>query len=149
MTEPGSTGMDTEERDEFLGTGGTGVLAFASPEDESPHAVPVSYGYDSGQETFYFRLAVSEGSEKGELTGRPVTFVVYGQPEDAWQSVVASGHLEGTTETSVGTDSLEGLERVHIPMVDIFGRPARQVDFEFYRLVPDEFTGRAESSSAV
>jgi hypothetical protein len=30
-------------------------------------------------------------------------------------------------------------------MFDVFGKPPGEVDFEFYRLVPDELTGRKES----
>jgi nitroimidazol reductase NimA-like FMN-containing flavoprotein (pyridoxamine 5'-phosphate oxidase superfamily) len=81
--------------------------------------------------------------------GRPVTFVVYAQRDGGWQSVVATGDLEATTDASVSTETLEGLEHVHIPLVDIFGRPTKDVDFEFYRLVPDELTGRKESPTAV
>jgi len=148
MSDTPSTAMDAEQRDAFLGTGGTGVISFPSSADEPPHAVPVSYGYDQSERTFYFRLAVGPGSDKGEATDAPVSFVVYGRQDDSWRSVVATGKLEETTESSVATESLEGLQQVHIPLVDIFGRPVKDVPFEFYRLVPDEMTSRAESSTA-
>jgi len=148
MSDREATVMDEDERDAFLGTGGTGVISFATGPEESPHSVPVSYGYDSAETTFYFRLAVGSESEKQDVEGRHVTFVVYGQEDDDWQSVVAKGRLEGTTEPSVATESLQGLQSVHIPLVDIFGHPAKDVPFEFYRLVPVEFTSRKESSTA-
>jgi nitroimidazol reductase NimA-like FMN-containing flavoprotein (pyridoxamine 5'-phosphate oxidase superfamily) len=141
--------MDADERDAFLGTGGTGVISFPSSDDESPHSVPVSYGYDRSETTFYFRLAVGSDSDKGDVAGRHVTFVIYGQQDENWQSVIARGQLEETTEASIATDSLEGLRQVHIPLVDIFCRPVKDVSFEFYRLVPDEMTSRKESSTAV
>ncbi len=143
--------MTADERDAFLGTGGTGVLSLAGSGEEPPHTIPVSYGYDAEGTTFYFRLAVGPDSEKGELADRPVTFVSYGREdtEENWQSVIAKGRLEATTEESAALESLEGLQQVHIPLVDIFGRPAKDVPFEFYRLVPDELTGRAETSTAV
>lgn len=140
--------LGDEERDAFLGTGGTGVLSLSTPEPESPHSVPVSYGYDASAETFYFRLSVGPDSEKGDLADRPVTFVAYGQVDDDWQSVVAHGRLEATTEESIATETLEGFSQAHIPYVDIFGQPSRTVSFEFYRLVPDEMGARQESSSA-
>lgn len=149
MSDTETTAMDVEERDAFLGNGGTGVISFASPAGESPHSVPVSYGYDSSAATFYFRLAVGAESEKGDAAGRHVTFVVYGQHDDDWRSVVAKGQLEETTEPAIATESLQGLQQVHIPLVDIFGRPTRDVPFEFYRLVPAELTARKESSTAV
>ena len=47
----------------------------------------------------------------------------------------------------MATESLEGLQRVNIPLVDIFGRPTKDVPFGFYRLAPDEITARKESST--
>jgi nitroimidazol reductase NimA-like FMN-containing flavoprotein (pyridoxamine 5'-phosphate oxidase superfamily) len=149
MSDTESTAMGADERDAYLGTGGTGVISFPSLDDESPHSVPVSYGYDRSEATFYFRLAVGPDSDKGDVAGRHVTFVIYGQQDENWQSVIAKGRLEETTEASVATESLEGLQQVHIPLVDIFGRPVKDVPFEFYRLVPDEMTSRRESSTAV
>jgi hypothetical protein len=149
MSDTESTAMDQAECDALLENGGTGVMAFSAASGEAPHAIPVSYGYDVTATTFYFRLAVGHDSDKGEVTGRRVTFVVYGQEDDRWRSVVAKGSLEETTEASVATETLEGLQQVHIPLVDVFGRPPRDVPFEFYRLVPDEMTGRKETSTAV
>lgn len=149
MSDTESVAMGADERDAFLGTGGTGVISFPSSDDESPHSVPVSYGYDRSETTFYFRLAVGPDSDKGDVAGRHVTFVIYGQQDENWQSIIAKGRLEETTEASVATESLEGLQQVHIPLVDIFGRPVKDVPFEFYRLVPDEMTSRRESSTAV
>lgn len=138
--------MDESERDGFLGTGGTGVIAFATATEEPPHSIPVSYGYDPIEEIFYFRLAADADSEKRAVAGRAVS-LVYGQEETGWRSVVAKGSLEKTTEESIATDTLQGLERVHISLVDVFGRPPGEVPFEFYRLVPETLTSRKEATS--
>jgi hypothetical protein len=140
--------MDAEEVDALLDTGGTGVISLSSEPGEPPHSVPVSYGYDPTESTFYFRLAVGEDSEKGHLDGRAVSFVVHEEGADGWQSVVAQGRLEDILEKDIAADALAGLERVHIPLVDIFGTRPDNVDFQFLRLVPDELTGRTESSTA-
>jgi nitroimidazol reductase NimA-like FMN-containing flavoprotein (pyridoxamine 5'-phosphate oxidase superfamily) len=66
--------LTDEQRDEFLGNGGTGVISLSAG-DAPPHSVPVSYGYDSSTETFYLRLGVGTNSTKTELEGRQVTFV--------------------------------------------------------------------------
>jgi nitroimidazol reductase NimA-like FMN-containing flavoprotein (pyridoxamine 5'-phosphate oxidase superfamily) len=149
MDETQSIAMGEDERDDFLGTGGTGVISFAESESEFPHSLPVSYGYDADETTFYFRLAVASDSNKGDVTGRSVTFVTYGQTEDRWRSVIVKGHLRETTEQAIATESLEGLGRVQIPLVDIFGRPIKEVPFEFYRLAPEEITSRKESSTEI
>jgi nitroimidazol reductase NimA-like FMN-containing flavoprotein (pyridoxamine 5'-phosphate oxidase superfamily) len=140
--------MDGDERDDFLGAGGTGVIALSSADEESPHAVPVSYGYDGTEDVFYFRLSTGPDSEKGPLADRPVTFVTYGAADDDWRSVVAKGRLRSTTAESIAIESLEGLENVQIPLVEIFGRPTAEITFEFYRLDPEELTGRKEASTA-
>ncbi|QLD89594.1 pyridoxamine 5'-phosphate oxidase family protein [Natronomonas salina] len=137
--------MDEEERDAFLGAGGTGVIALSDSEGEPPHAVPVSYGYDMSEDVFYFRLAAGEESSKGNLRDRAVTFVTYGRPDDEWWSVIAKGRLRSTTEESIAIESLEGLQQVQIPLVEIFDRPTSEVTFEFYRLKPEKLTTRKES----
>jgi nitroimidazol reductase NimA-like FMN-containing flavoprotein (pyridoxamine 5'-phosphate oxidase superfamily) len=148
MTAPNSVTMDDDQRDEFLGTGGTGVISFPT-DGEAPHSIPVSYGYDAAEETFYFRFAVGKDHEKSERLDRPVSFVAYGTADDTWQSVVAEGRLKETTDTSIATETLEGLERVQIPLVDIFGQPPADVPFEFYRLAPESLTARKESSTSL
>lgn len=136
--------MTDEERDAFLDNGGTGVISLAAG-DAPPHSVPVSYGYDAQTGAFYFRLAVGAEGSKGELGDRPATFVTYHETDAGWQSVVASGRLEDVEREGIETETLEGLEHVDIPLIDIFERPLREVTFEFYRLMPDELTGRVES----
>lgn len=143
MSDGDSKTMDEDERNEFLGNGGTGVISLSAGE-EAPYSTPVSYGYDATESVFYFRLANERSGARGDLSGRDISFVTYGN-DDGWKSVVATGQLEQTTEESVATESLQGLERVHIPLIDIFGKPPREVAFEFYRLVPDELTTRAET----
>jgi nitroimidazol reductase NimA-like FMN-containing flavoprotein (pyridoxamine 5'-phosphate oxidase superfamily) len=136
--------LTDEERDEFLRNGGTGVLSMSAGEGP-PHSVPVSYGYDSSAETFYFRLAVGTDSSKADAENRHVTFVTYDETDEGWQSVVAQGQLEGVESEGIEVETLEGLDRVDIPLVDIFEGPIREITFEFYRLVPDELTSRVEA----
>jgi len=149
MTEPEAVEMDEDERDARLSTGGTGVISFCESDDNSPYSRPVSYGYDTDGTTFYFRLAVAPDSAKAAISDHDITFVVYDRADDGWWSVVAEGHLEETVEDSIATETLQGLQNVHIPFVDIFGRPPKDVPFEFYRLVPAELTSRKESSTDV
>lgn len=149
MAEQDSFEMDRDVQDARLGSGGAGVISLSTDGDEPPYSVPVSYGFDADEQTFYFRLAVGAETHKGDLDDRPVSFVTYGQADDGWWSVVAKGSLESLDDADVATESLAGLERVTIPFVDIFGTPPRLVSFEFYRLVPEELTGRQESTTAV
>lgn len=139
--------MDETECVELLERKRTGVISFATGTGEPPHSLPVSFGYDTVESTFYFRIADTRESEKGELHDRQATFVVYDHSgeRERYRSVVAQGTLEETTDDEIATETLDGLERVSIPFVDIFGEPPSEVDFEFYRLVADRLTGRKES----
>ncbi len=139
--------MGAEAVDRFLGNGGTGVLSLSTPGDEPPDAVPVSYGYDAEDRVFYFRISVGHADEPGELAGRPVTFVAYGTggEEERWCSAIARGRLQNVDEAGIATETLAEMERIDIPLVDVFEEPLRMVSFDFFRLDPDEFTGRRES----
>ncbi len=139
--------MDETECVELLERKRTGVISLATRPEEPPHSLPVSFGYDTVESTFYFRIADTRDSEKGDLHDRAASFVVYdhGSETEQYRSVVAQGILEETTDEGIATETLDGLERVSIPFVDIFGDPPSEVDFTFYRLVADQLTGRKES----
>ena len=47
MADIRSVPMSEEERSEFLGHGGTGILSFDTLDDDQPYSRPVSYGYDA------------------------------------------------------------------------------------------------------
>jgi nitroimidazol reductase NimA-like FMN-containing flavoprotein (pyridoxamine 5'-phosphate oxidase superfamily) len=147
MRDTDAVRMTDDERDEFLGRSGTGVLSLSTDGDDPPHSVPVSYGYDPVEATLYFRLAVGEGSGKANAADRGVTFVTYGEDDGRWKSVVASGRLVSTSDDGSSTESLAGLERTaEIPIVDVFGERTSEVTFEYYRLDPERLTGRAEQA---
>lgn len=135
-----------DRRDELLGKGGVGVLSLSTAETEPPHTLPVSYGYDAEEAIFYFRLATGSDRSKGSLVDRPVSFVTYDSDDQGWWSVVAEGSLEDVDDDET-TSALEGLDRVHIPLVDIFGVSPREVTFEFVRLRPEQLSGLRESST--
>ncbi|QPV64280.1 pyridoxamine 5'-phosphate oxidase family protein [Halosimplex litoreum] len=147
MTDAEEIEMDAAECDQFLGSGGTGVLSLSTTGDEPPDAVPVSYGYDAERRVFHFRISLGHEDDPGDLAGRAVTFVAYGDGDGngRWRSVVARGRLQSAEEEGIATETLAEMERVDIPLVDVFEEPLRMVSFDFFRLDPEEFTGRRES----
>ncbi len=132
------------ERNEFLDTGGTGVLSFATEGDDPPASLPVSYGYFPEAETFYFRLSFPPGSSKQEVIDNPVSFVVHDETDDGYQSVVATGQLEELAELPPESGAVQGMWAVDIPSVEIFDRPRSEVPFHDFRLDPESITGRKE-----
>ncbi|SFH01528.1 hypothetical protein SAMN04488063_3599 [Halopelagius inordinatus] len=136
--------MSDDERTEFLGRGGTGVISFAEGVDTAPFTVPVSYGYDTESGWFYFRLSFQPDSTKEDVVDRPVSFVTHRRTDDGWRSVVATGALEDVSEDDHASTAVQGLWAVEIPEVDIFERPRDDVEFREFRLDPDSLSGRKE-----
>jgi hypothetical protein len=140
--------MSADERDEFLGTGGTGVVSFQTAGRRAPYSLPVSYGYDEERGAFYFRLAFppESGKERGQLES-PVSFVTYDRTDEGWRSVVATGELEEVSEENLDTEVLDGMQRIHIPLYDVFEGDPRQMPFRFFHLDPASLTARRERPS--
>ena len=136
--------MDRREVDAFLGEEGTGVLALAR--DDESYAFPVSYGYDGEEETFYLRLAFHSDSRKREFLGpsRTVSLVVSAETDEGWRSVVARGRLRETGEAALDSRFVEAIRRIDIPFFTVFDRPARELNFELFQLVPEEVTGHKQ-----
>lgn len=136
--------LAADERDAVLGSGGVGVLAFATSTDDPPHSLPVSYGYDDDTASVYFRLAVGGDSSKRTLLDNPVSFTVHHEGEDGYESVVVQGTLDAIEEADVAGSVLDGLSRVEIPLFDVFDRRPRETTFGFYRLDAGDATGKRE-----
>lgn len=147
MEDVRSVQMSDEERDEFLGRGGTGVISFDTRGDEPPYSLPVSYGYQPETEAFYFRLAFGPETGKEDVVeaDRPISFVTYSDTESGWQSVVTTGQLEEVTESALDSDMAEAMQQVEIPLVDVYDRHPIELQFRFFRLTPAEVTGKKEA----
>ncbi|ELY92335.1 hypothetical protein C483_08482 [Natrialba hulunbeirensis JCM 10989] len=133
-----------DERDEFLGRGGTGVLSFATDRDESPVSIPVSYGYSEEESVLYFQLSFTPGSRKHDLVDRHVSFVVHDKTTDGWRSVVATGQLAELSDEPYESAVVQGMWSIDLPDVDIFEQPRENVTFESYYLDPERISGRKE-----
>lgn len=147
MEDTRSVTMNDEERDEFLGNGGTGVASFPGEDDGAPYSLPVSYGYDTETGDFYFRLAFGPDTSKGDVVRdrTPVSFVTFEQSDDGWRSVVATGKLHEVTEAAIDSDVVTAIRRIHIPLVDVFDRNPRELEFRFFQLDPEEVHGKKEA----
>lgn len=137
--------MSESERDQFLGTGGTGTLSFSTEIEEFPFSLPVSYGYSADGATFYFRLSLPPDSGKKEVIDNPITFVTHEQTDDGWQSVIAKGQLTEVSDMPYDSTIVQAMWAVEIPEVDIFDRPPEEMVFHQYRLDPEKLTGRKEA----
>jgi hypothetical protein len=142
--------MNEEERSEFLGRGGTGIISFDTPDDDPPYSRPVSYGYDAETGNFYFRFAVGpDDAGKGNIVDedRVISFVTYDQTDGGWRSVIVTGRLEEITKSALDPSVAEAIERIAIPFVDVYDSHPLTLEFRFFRLTPDDVTGKREAGT--
>ncbi|WP_435129969.1 pyridoxamine 5'-phosphate oxidase family protein [Halobaculum sp. D14] len=146
------TEMTASEVDEFLGAKETGVLALADGDD--PYAIPVSFGYDSANRSFYMRLVSTPESEKRQfLASSPsARLVVYekaseGGEEEAdetrtYRSVVATGSLERISPDELTVDEIEQYGAAKRPLFEIWGKSKEDLNIQLYEFVPENLSGR-------
>lgn len=138
--------LTRDELDAFLGTGGTGVLSFATDRETPPFSIPVSYGYYAEEGHFYYRLSFPKAHLQGKASviDRGVSFVVHEHTDEGWKSAVARGGLEEIADQPYESVAVQAMWQVEIERVDIFEDPPEDVTFHDFRLVPERVTGRRE-----
>lgn len=136
------TEMTREEVDALLGRHETGVLALAR-EDE-PYAIPISYGYDSGEGRFYLRLVSTPASEKRAFlsTSPPVRLVVYEERDPEYCSVVVSGTLQEVSSDELTVEHVEQYGEAKRPLFEIWGEARSDLNISLYELLPETVSGR-------
>jgi nitroimidazol reductase NimA-like FMN-containing flavoprotein (pyridoxamine 5'-phosphate oxidase superfamily) len=142
-----ATRMDALEIASFLEDYGTGVLALASENDA--YAIPVSYAFDADEEAIYFRMGFAPGSQKRKYLDdtEHLSFVVYADTEDGWQSVVVEGTAEQLGRSSLDAAMVEAMEGLDIPYYQVHERPATDVQFTIVRVDPTAMSGIVEGHS--
>lgn len=150
MADIRSVRMSDDERSQFLGCGRTGIMSFDTPDEDPPYSRPVSYGYDAETRNFYFRFAVGpDDAGKADIVDeeRMISFVTYDQTDSGWRSVIATGRLEEITKSALDPSVAEAMERITIPFVDVYDSHPLTLEFRFFRLTPDEVTGKQEAGT--
>ncbi|GGM63484.1 nitroimidazol reductase NimA-like FMN-containing flavoprotein (pyridoxamine 5'-phosphate oxidase superfamily) [Halarchaeum rubridurum] len=120
----------------------TGVISLAR--DDDPYAIPISYGYDPDERTFYLRLVSSPESEKRRFLASTPTarLVVYEEETDTYRSVVAQGPLEEVERDDLSVEHIEQYGEAKRPLFEIWGEEKRDLDIHLYRLVAETLSGR-------
>ncbi|WP_436935112.1 pyridoxamine 5'-phosphate oxidase family protein [Halovenus marina] len=138
------TEMTAAQVDDFLAERESGVLSLAR--DERPYAIPISYGYDSSERTFYMRLVSTPESEKREfLSSNPAArLVVYDSNTQGteYKSVVASGDLAQIDPDELTIEQIEQYGSAKRPLFEIWGQERDSLDIQLFRFRPDELNGR-------
>ena len=143
MTHAEETEMSSSEIDTFLGQAETGVISFAR--EGEPYAIPVSYGYDTDNRTFYLRLVSTPESGKREfLSDTPqTTLVVYEGVEDTtYRSVVATGRLQTVDPDDLSPDQIAQYGEAKRPLFEIWSAGRAELDIQLYEFQPETLSGR-------
>lgn len=138
------TVMDENEIDDFLSRLDTGVLSLAN--EDTPYAIPVSYGYDPETGQFYLRLVSNpESTKRRYLEGEPNVALVVCQARNegsSYRSVVATGSLDQIDPVDLDPKEIERLGDTRRPLFELWDEDRTALAIELYRLDPDELTGR-------
>ena len=136
------TEMTRSDTDALLGRHETGVLSLAR--DDDPYAIPISYGYDADDRTFYLRLVSTPESEKREfLSSNPdARLVVYEEDEPTYQSVVVTGTLTEIPRDEMTVEHVEQYGEAKRPLFEIWGEAKPDLDINLYELRADTISGR-------
>ena len=138
------TEMTAAQIDTFLSRHETGVLSLAAGDE--PYAIPISYGYDGDENTFYLRLVSTPQSEKRQfLASSPqARLVVYHEENSAetYRSVVANGVLEEIDPGELTVSDIEQYGSARRPLFEIWGASKTDLNIQLYKLDPDDMSGR-------
>lgn len=136
------TEMSPSETDALLGRHETGVLSLARGDD--PYSIPISYGYDSDNRTFYLRLVSTPESGKREfLSSNPnARLVVYEEDEPAYESVVVTGELVRIPRDDMTVEHVEQYGEAKRPLFEVWGEAKPDLDIQLYELRTDSISGR-------
>ena len=136
------TAMGADAVDEFLARRETGVLALAR--DGEPYSIPISYGYDVGERTFYLRLVSTPDSEKRSFLAEapPCRLVIHEEDEPVYRSVVARGQLEAIDPSELSPDRIAQYGTAQRPLFEVWTEAKADLDIELFVLDPDEIGGR-------
>lgn len=151
MSHAEHTIMDPDEISEFLDSNSTGVLSMST--DQSPYSIPVSYGFDTNEVRFYFRLVSSDDSEKDRHLSETteVTVVVCEESDRAetirYRSVIARGPLRRIEREEMTVEHIKQYGLARRPLFDLWEPPSQELTVRLYVLDPTAMSGRSVTIS--
>ncbi|EMA61370.1 pyridoxamine 5'-phosphate oxidase family protein [Halorubrum lipolyticum] len=138
--------MSDAEVDALLSRHETGVLSLAR--DETPYAIPISYGFDEESRNAFLRLVSTPDSEKREfLASDPqARIVVYEEggegDREEYASVVGVGTLYRVDLDELTPETIAQYGETQRPLFEIWADGKAELDIELYRFEPERLTGR-------
>lgn len=134
--------MSDAEVDALLARHETGVLSLAR--EDTPYAIPISYGFDEASREAFLRLVSTPNSEKRRfLASDPqARIVVYEEAGEEYRSVVGVGTLHRVDLETLTPETIAQYGETRRPLFEIWAEGKSDLDIELYRFTPDRLTGR-------
>ncbi|SIR66614.1 pyridoxamine 5'-phosphate oxidase family protein [Natronorubrum thiooxidans] len=135
-----ATALTRDEIDAFLREQGSGVLSLT--DGAETYAVPESFGYEG--DVLYFQLGFDSDSQKLSFIETTDVATLTAFTDDPARSVLVRGPLEPVPEADQQRASGAIAANATIPALNVsLETMTDELAFEFYRLVPQELSGRA------
>jgi nitroimidazol reductase NimA-like FMN-containing flavoprotein (pyridoxamine 5'-phosphate oxidase superfamily) len=145
MPDDSLTVLATDEINQRLADGGTGVLSVAK--NDTPYSIPVSFGYDPETSQLFFRLGFTPESDKHEFItdGTDARLVLYENTGGVWRSIIVTGSLHELTPADIDNRVARNLRRATPPLYSIWDAPTDSIEFRIYELQLTSISGRESS----
>ena len=142
MVTNGEVELSDAEVDAFLARHETGVLSLAR--EETPYAIPISYGFDEASRDAFLRLVSTPDSETRKVLGSDprARIVVHETDGDAYTSVIGVGTLRRVDLDELTPESIAQYGETRRPRCEIWADGNADLDSALYRCVPERLTGR-------
>ncbi|MFC7082227.1 pyridoxamine 5'-phosphate oxidase family protein [Halorussus caseinilyticus] len=132
--------MCDDEVNSFLRDCNSGTLSLT--DGRETYAFPESFGYDG--DDLYFQFVHADASDKMSFveTTDVATFTTFTDDNPAF-SVIARGRLVPVPDEETSRASSVFAENCDVPMLNVsVEKSVDELSFDFYRLRPDEISGR-------
>ncbi|WP_411965362.1 pyridoxamine 5'-phosphate oxidase family protein [Haloferax sp. YSMS24] len=136
------TSLSSDDIAELLARHETAVLSLAKA--DIPYAIPISYGYDTTEGRFYFRLVSTPESEKRDfLTSSPRARIVVQESDgNVYRSAIAEGTLEQVPTSELTPERIVQYGNAKRPLFEIWANSKKDLDIQLFELDPKSLGGR-------
>jgi nitroimidazol reductase NimA-like FMN-containing flavoprotein (pyridoxamine 5'-phosphate oxidase superfamily) len=129
------------EIDAVIEREGVGVLALSA--DDVPYALPMSYGYDPGQGTFYMMFGADGRKTEYVTANDTASLTITERDGGVWRSILVRGWIGDVPESKERQAFAALATTATFPNdLQVWGDRIEETELELYMLEPEERTGR-------
>ncbi|MEF8855404.1 MAG: pyridoxamine 5'-phosphate oxidase family protein [Haloarculaceae archaeon] len=136
------TAMSEDAVDDLLARREAAVLSLAH--EGMPYSIPISYGYDVDERTFFLRLvSTPESDKRGFLdSSQTCRLVIYEEADPIYRSVVATGDLKGVDPADLLPGDIAQYGNAQRPLFEVWSESKADLDIDLFVMDPEDISGR-------